>query len=150
MEDGTTYLNEVIVKELGIHSDFIEEEKARQLEEIKRRSALYYASTPRTDVKINLNDKNVVLADDGAATGATLIAASRWIRATYKPSRFMIAIPVAPKDTVNLLKRESIDHIEVITSPSSSNFRSVGQYYQSFQPVSDEQVIQIMRVYKLA
>ena len=149
MEDGTTYLNEVIVKELGIPSDFIEEEKARQLEEIKRRSALYYASTPRTDVKINLNDKNVVLADDGAATGATLIAASRWIRATYKPSRFMIAIPVAPKDTVNLLKRESIDHIEVITSPSSSNFRSVGQYYQSFQPVSEKQVIQIMRVYKL-
>ena len=61
----------------------------------------------------------------------------------------MIAIPVAPKDTVNLLKRESIDHIEVITSPSSSNFRSVGQYYQSFQPVSDEQVIQITRDYKL-
>ena len=47
MEDGTTYLNEVIVKELGIPSDFIEEEKARQLEEIKRRTALYYTSTPR-------------------------------------------------------------------------------------------------------
>jgi predicted phosphoribosyltransferase len=42
---------------------------------------------------------------------------------------------------VNLLKRENIDHLEVITSPPTSNFKSVGQYYQSFEPVTDEQVM---------
>jgi putative phosphoribosyl transferase len=82
-----------------------------------------------------------MLADDGAATRATIIAAARWLRATKSLARFIIAIPVAPKDTVNLLK----DHLEVITSPPTSNFKSVGQYYQSFEPVTDEQVMKIVR-----
>ena len=76
-----------------------------------------------------------------------LSLASRWLRATKSPSRFIISIPVAPKDTLNLLRREAIDHIEVITSPSTSNFKSVGQYYQSFEPVSDEQVLEILNKY---
>jgi putative phosphoribosyl transferase len=50
----------------------------------------------------------------------------------------IIAIPVAPKDTVKLLKEES-DGVEVITTPSS-NFKSVGQFYHDFTPVADEQV----------
>jgi putative phosphoribosyl transferase len=54
----------------------------------------------------------------------------------------IIAIPVAPKETSNLLNNEA-DHVEVITSPS--NFKSVGQYYQSFEPVTDEQVIDVMK-----
>ena len=142
MEDGTTYLNEVITKELGISHEYIEKEKALQLEDIKRRVSLYYGSTISKDYDIN-KDKTVILADDGAATGATVIAATRWIRATKKPAKLIVAIPVAPKDTMDLLRREAVDHIEVITAPSTSNFRSVGQYYQSFEPVSDKEVIQI-------
>ena len=56
----------------------------------------------------------------------------------------IIAIPVAPKETLNLLKNEA-DHVEVITSPSTYNFKSVGQYYQNFEPVTDEQVIDVMK-----
>lgn len=53
---------------------------------------------------------------------------------------------MAPKDTLKLIKKEGeADHIEVITRPSTSNFKSVGQYYQSFEPVSDERLIQIMK-----
>jgi putative phosphoribosyl transferase len=55
----------------------------------------------------------------------------------------IIAIPVAPKDTVNLLKEEA-DGVEVIT-PQSSNFKTVGQFYHDFNPVADEQVTGIMR-----
>lgn len=144
MEDGTTYLNEVITKELGISHEYIEKEKTLQLEDIKRRVSLYYGSTVSEDYDIN-KDKTVILADDGAATGATVIAATRWIRATKKPAKLIVAIPVAPKDTMDLLRREAVDHIEVITAPSTSHFRSVGQYYQSFEPVSDEEVIQIIQ-----
>jgi putative phosphoribosyl transferase len=68
---------------------------------------------------------------------------ARSIRKRYRPKRLIIALPVAPKDTVILLKQEA-DTIEVVTSPSS-NFRSVGQYYQDFNPVADEQVREIMR-----
>ena len=144
MEDGTTYLNEVITKELGIPHEYIEKEKMLQLEDIKRRVSLYYGSTVSEDYDIN-KDKTVILADDGAATGATVIAATRWIRATKKPAKLIVAIPVAPKDTMDLLRREAVDHVEVITAPSTSQFRSVGQYYQSFEPVSDKEVIQIIQ-----
>ena len=152
MEDGnTTYLNDILMKELEISQEYIEKEKAYQIQEIKRRSLLYrrhhddeYIAREEDYNTVN-GKKTVILADDGAATGATIIAAARWIKKQNNKSRshLIIAIPVAPKQTKELLKREA-DHIEVITSPSTSNFKSVGQYYQSFEPVTDEQVIQIM------
>lgn len=120
-------------------------EKSRQLEEIKRRVSLYYGSSKTTRDYSNIMNRNVILADDGIATGATIIAAARWIRATRSPARFMIAIPVAPDNILNLLKREAIDHIEVLETPSVSEFRSVGQYYQNFEPVSDEKVVQVVQ-----
>ena len=68
MEDGTTYLNEVIVKELGVSHEYVEREKTLQLEDIKRRVSLYYGSSASENYDIN-RDKIVILADDGAATG---------------------------------------------------------------------------------
>ena len=146
MEDGTTYLNEEIVKTLDVSKEYIEQEKAKQIQEIKRRTSLYRGSQRNYE----LNDmKNIVLVDDGAATGATIIAAAKWIRRSNNNTlsqKLIIAVPVAPKDTLELLKKEGeADHVEVITSPSTSNFKSVGQYYQSFEAVQDEKVIQIMR-----
>ena len=123
---------------------YIEKEKAYQIQEIKRRSSLYRNSQDRYELRNN--NKYVILADDGAAT---VIAAARWVKkkkttTTNNPKRLIIAIPVAPKETSNLLNNEA-DHVEVITSPSTSNFKSVGQYYQSFEPVTDEQVIDVMK-----
>ncbi len=148
MEDGTTYLNDILVKELEVSKEYIEKEKADQILEIKRRSLLYrrkdYTDYTAREVYNIINGKTVILVDDGAATGATVIAAARWIKKANNPgSRLIIAVPVAPKETLNLLKKEA-DFIEVITSPSTSSFKSVEQYYQSFEPVTDQQVIQIM------
>lgn len=141
MEDGTTYLDEELINDLQIASEYLEKEKSYQIEEIRRRSSLY--RTPTT-TDYNLADKTVILVDDGAATGATIIAAARWIRKTeHAPKRLIIAVPVAPKDTVKLLKHEA-DIVEVVTSPSSI-FHSVGQFYQDFSPVTDQQVMEIMR-----
>jgi putative phosphoribosyl transferase len=151
MEDGTTYLNEEIVRILEVSKEYIEKEKAKQIQEIKRRTSLYRGSQ---SYELS-NMKNIVLVDDGAATGATIIAAARWIRRRrtlqkQKPghhnigNRLIIAIPVAANDTVDLFKKET-DHVEVIITPSTYSFRSVGQYYQSFEQVEDEQVMQIMK-----
>jgi putative phosphoribosyl transferase len=141
-EDGTTYLIEDLIKTLEIPTEYIEQEKAEQIEEIKRRSSLY---RNKSDLDYNIDNKKiVVLVNDGAATGATLIVAARWIRKNYNPKRLIIAVPVATKDTVALL-REEADHVEVITNPSTLSFRSVGQYYRSFEEVTDKQVIEIMK-----
>jgi putative phosphoribosyl transferase len=142
MEDGYVYLNREIVRELSISQDYIEKEKSIQINEIKRRTAIY---RNRTDtIATRIRDKNnIVLVDDGVATGATVIVTARWIK-TINPNCLIIAVPIAPKDSINLLRKEA-NHIEVITSPSSSNFKSVGQYYRDFKPVTDEQVINIMK-----
>lgn len=149
VEDGTTYINEMLVKDLKISTKFIQDEKFRQLEEIKRRTFLYrFENREFTNLDtVNFSNKTIILVDDGAATGATIIVASRWIRVTKNPHRIIVALPIAPKSTINLMKHENIDCIEVITSPKS-NFKSVEQYYKNFNQITDEQVIDILAKYK--
>ena len=146
MEDGTTYLNEEIVRILEVSKEYIEQEKVKQIQEIKRRTLLYRGSQ---SYELS-NMKNIVLVDDGAATGATVIAAARWVRRRSNNNTFnqkmIIAVPVAPKNTLKLLKKEGeADHVEVITAPPTFAFKSVSQYYQSFEDVPDEKVIHIMK-----
>jgi predicted phosphoribosyltransferase len=153
MEDGTIYLDDRLVKDLDISEEYIEKEKNLQLQEIERRKSLYRNTSKQHERELGnkINDKTIViLIDDGAASGATVIAAARSIRknSLNNAKELIIALPVAPKETVGLLRKEAADHVEVVTAPSSF-FNSVGQFYQNFQPVSDEQVIEIMKKWNL-
>jgi len=123
-EDGTTYLNELIINKLEISQDYIENEKSYQLEEIISLTKLFnHGIKTRTknvnDSIIGLKNKTIVAVDDGSATGSTLIAAVRYIRKNMMPKRLIIALPISPKGTIDKLKSEDIDHIEVITSPKT-------------------------------
>src|SRR5215813_9287157 len=137
MEDGTTYLDEELVKMLQITPEYLQKEKAQQICEIRRRKMLYSIHKPIGEHG-HLKDETVILVDDGAATGATLIAAARWLRTKHTPKRLVIALPVAPKNTVNLLEQES-DLVKVVVS-ASFMFRSVEQYYHDFEQVLDDRV----------
>jgi putative phosphoribosyl transferase len=144
MEDGTTYLNESLVKVLDISPEYIKKEKLDQLEEIRRRTQLYSGKKFNWNQN-DLSEKTVILADDGAATGATIIVAARYLKANKNPQKVIIAIPISPKGTISTLKNEGIDQIEVITSPQNRNFVSIEQYYQNFEQLSDKQVIDIIQ-----
>jgi len=61
-----------------------------------------------------------------------------------EPKKLIIAIPVVPRETLELLKKEA-DHVEAVIIPITTNFRSVGQFYEDFSPVSDEDVMKIMK-----
>ena len=100
MEDSTLFLNDELINELEIDKEYIEKEKTRQLGEIKRRKSLYHDSN---EIVYDIKDKIVILVDDGAATGATLISAALWIKKQH-PGRLIIAIPVTSRDTLELLK----------------------------------------------
>lgn len=144
--DGTTYLNDRLVKALEISSDYIAKEKLQQIKEIERRTSLY-CNNKKLEIgfdQIGWHNKIVILADDGSATGATLIAATRCIKSCGDIDRIIIATPVAPKGTVSRLKSEGIDHLEVITSPPNSMFKSVEDYYQDFHQVTDDEVLEIL------
>ena len=135
MADGTTYTNEYLIKALKLSEDYVEGEKARQLSEIRRRTTLY---RKKGDYKIR--DRIVILTDDGIATGATIIAAARWIR-KQNPKYLIIAVPVAPTQTVDMLRQEA-DAVDVILSPDTLN--SVGQFYENFDAVADDEVREIL------
>jgi putative phosphoribosyl transferase len=142
MDDSTTFLNDELIKELEISQEYIEKEKTRQIQEIKRRQSLYHNLKKEYD----LEDKIVILIDDGAATGATLIAAARWIKKNKDKSRkLIIAIPVSSKDIVDELKKECDMVVTGTTARSVSTFKSVGQYYQEFKQIDDEKIIEICK-----
>lgn len=135
MEDGTSYLNDYLIKALKLSQGYLEREKAVQIAEVQRRTSLY-----RGKRDYQLMNRVVILTDDGIATGATVIAAARWIK-KHSPDLLMIAVPIAPPPSVDILRQEA-DAVEVILSPE--NLNSVGQFYENFQTVSDEKVRQIM------
>lgn len=138
MDKDTVYLNEYVVKALRVSEDYIETEKLSQVREIERRALLY---RPKHE-EYNIENKTIILVDDGAATGATLVVSARWIR-KRNPKKIIIAIPVAPNETVELLKNE-VDQVVTILIPPTSNFTSVAQFYDNFEEITDDKVVKIM------
>ena len=146
-DETITCLNEDLIKELRISQEYIENEKIKQIEEIKRRKLLYRNNYNK---EYNIDKKFLIIVDDGAATGATLIAVVRWIkRKKGQPKKLIIAIPVALKDVVETLKKESDMVITGSTASSIATFKSVDLFYQEFKQVDDEKVIEICKRHKL-
>ena len=95
------YTNPLTMRNLKITDQYLNEEKERQLNEIKKRETILGQQIKGEKI----SGKNIILVDDGVATGATLIVASRWIR-KHNPKNLTIATPVCPKYTLKLLKEE--------------------------------------------
>ena len=146
MEDESVYIDFTVVETLSIAPAYIEKEKLHQIQEMKHKSLLYRKSEHLLQFHEKLNDKNriIILVDDGAATGATLISVAKWIknRTEHKYKKLIIALPIAPKHVVELLKKEC-DHLEVVIS--SSAFQTVSHFYRDFEQITDDQVIQILQ-----
>lgn len=136
-EDGTLFLNQGLVREFDIGETYIQQEKARQLAEIKRRAELIRQVRP----KIPLAGRIVIITDDGVATGATTQAALWAVRAEH-PKKLIAAIPVGPEDTIKRLA-EDVDEMLCLRMPPL--FAAVGQFYEQFHPVEDEEVLRILR-----
>jgi predicted phosphoribosyltransferase/dienelactone hydrolase len=140
-QDGSVYLENSLLESMTVSNQYLETEKSEQKKEIDRRMGLY---RPETDKEYNIKGRTVILIDDGAATGATIIAATAWIR-KQNPKRLIIALPVAPSQ-VKMALRQQADDLEVIYAPS--NFASVEQFYQNFDVVSDQEIIKLLEQYR--
>ncbi|MFO7582646.1 phosphoribosyltransferase [Guyparkeria sp.] len=119
------------VERYGISPDYIDSEAERQLENIRKRRQRYRRPPTRAEGRV------AILVDDGIATGATLFAAIRSLRA-QNPSRLVVGVGVAPPDTVERIRRE-VDELVCLEAPAE--FMAVGQFFQDFRQVEDEEVI---------
>jgi len=125
-------INEDVLEALGLSEDDVREQAKREVEEIERRRGLYLGGRERVPVR----GRTVLVVDDGIATGATMRAALRAVR-RREPSHLVLAVPVAPAETVALLRRE-VDEVVCLAMPSP--FGSIGRFYADFRQVGDEEV----------
>ncbi|MEK7590803.1 MAG: phosphoribosyltransferase family protein [Patescibacteria group bacterium] len=122
----------------GIVDDaYINEEKQRQMETMRRRRALYTPIRPPIDP----TDRIVIVVDDGIATGSTMLAALHAIR-QKKPKKLIVAIGVAPQESIQRLEKVA-DEVTCLQTPGW--FMAVGQFFEEFPQVEDEEVVEILR-----
>jgi len=134
--DGAALLNDVLVAKIGIDQDYINQAIAREKAEIGRRLRLYRGDRPLPKIENRL----VILVDDGVATGYTLLMAIKSLQ-KLNPAELVLAVPVGPPETLKTLERE-VDQLVYLQAPDF--FSAVGQFYQNFSQVSDEEVIRIL------
>ena len=134
---GASYLNMDVIASCGIQPDEIERAVERERRELERREQLYHEGRPRP----GLSGKTAILVDDGIATGSTMHAAVRALRSS-KPARIVIAVPVAPRELVEELRRE-VD--EVVCCAMPEVFFAVGAAYEDFAQVGDDEVRAILK-----
>lgn len=134
---GVRVLDPWLIELLGVTEEYLEREIAAEEAETVRRLRVYRGDRPPLD----LAGKTAVVIDDGVATGGTAVAALRWARA-QAAGRVVLAVPVAPPQTMERLRHEA-DEVVALATPEP--FFAVGEWYRRFAQTSDEEVIEALR-----
>ena len=143
MADGSYIINEEIVNRINTSVEHISKQVEIQKKEIERRLIEFRGNK---EYHNKLKDKVIILVDDGIATGATILAAVKWLKQNHYCKRLIVAVPVAPLESSILKKLNQIaDEVIVIFTPD--DFAAVGQFYEHFDQVSDKEVKEIMNKY---
>ena len=133
---GSRVMNEDVVRGLNISEDAISQVEKKERKELQRREQAYRGERPGPV----LANRCVILVDDGLATGATMRAAVKAVRQN-EPANLIIAVPVAPPDTVRMLRRQ-VDEMVCLAEPEQ--FMAIGMWYMDFSQVSDDEVRHIL------
>jgi putative phosphoribosyl transferase len=136
-EDGTAVLDKQLITYLRVSQDYIEEEINRQKQEIRRRLKLYRQDTAYPEVK----GMDVIVVDDGIATGSTMKAALVSLKNRGAAS-VTVAVPVGPPSTIEELEKIA-DQVICLHTPEF--FQAIGQFYSDFSQTEDKEVIELLR-----
>ena len=129
---GVRILNEELIRRLRVSAERVDEVSEREGAELARRERAYRDHRPAVPVE----DRTVILVDDGLATGFSMRAAVQSVR-RLKPARIVVAVPTAPPGTCEEFK-ELADECVCVSTPAG--FEAVGQFYQDFGQTTDEEV----------
>ena len=136
-EDGTAILDNHLIAYLSVSKEYIKEETERQKKEIERRLKLYRHDTSYP----NLKGLDVIVVDDGIATGSTMKAALASVKNRGAVS-VTVAVPVGPPSTIEELN-EIADRVVCLYKPEY--FQAIGEFYSNFSQTEDEEVIKLLR-----
>jgi putative phosphoribosyl transferase len=134
---GIRALNTAVIKQLNIPRSAIEAVAAHEQQELERRERLYRGQK----ASLNIQDRTIILVDDGLATGSTMKAAVAALR-QQNPRKIIVAVPTAPAETCNELQDEAD---EVICAVTPEPFYAVGQWYENFEQTTDAEVTELIR-----
>ena len=136
-EDGTTIIDRKLVDYLGVSESYIKEESERQKEEIERRLKMYRQNHPNP----NLKGQDVILVDDGIATGSTMKAALASVK-NRGAKTVTVAVPVGPPSTIEELEKQA-NRVVCLYTPEY--FAAIGQFYRDFDQTSDGEVTELLK-----
>ena len=129
--------NSILNDAVGVTKGYIDEEINKLRKKLKERHNQYY----KNNVPQNLEDRTVIIVDDGIATGNTILVTVDLVK-MQNPKKIVVAIPVAPPSTVKKLENyPGLDAVICLETPY--NFHAVGQFYEEFYQVSDEEAINL-------
>lgn len=133
---GGVVMNENVLTSLRISDEQVRAVIERETTELNRREQAYRGDRPVADPR----GRTVILVDDGIATGASMLAAVRALRAAH-PAAIVVAVPVGPQSACQLLAQEADD---VVCAMMPTDFEAVGQVFVDFHQVSDDEVRELL------
>jgi predicted phosphoribosyltransferase len=135
--DGDRFLNQDVIRALGVTDEYVRRVTEEQMRDARSREERLRGSVAAVPVE----GRTVILVDDGLATGATMRAAARAVRAR-RPARLVIAVPVGSADTCATIAEEAD---EVVCPSRPEPFLAIGLHYEDFGQVPDAQVVELLR-----
>jgi putative phosphoribosyl transferase len=136
--DGNVEINQQLAEKLNLSSAEVDELVHPALLEIERRLSLYRGQSASPQLK----GRDVILIDDGLATGYTMMAAIRSVR-SQDPRRIIVAVPVSPNSTCEHLQ-PMVDEM-VVLHRAKESFFAVGAYYDNFRDLADEELVRLLK-----
>ena len=136
-QDGSVILDYDLLKKLNLTENKLKPYIDKALTEVRHRLNKYRGDRPLP----GFSNRDVIICDDGIATGYTIKATIKSIKSA-NPKKLVLAVPVAPPDTLRILSKE-VDEIVCPLAPES--FMAVGQFYENFDQVEDEEVTRLLK-----
>jgi len=140
-ESGEGVFNENLIAIFEVTKEYLAKEVHKEKLIAQQRASLYRTSVPLADTR----HKKIILIDDGIATGASVLAAIKTIRARGV-GKLILAVPVASEETLSQLAKE-VDEVVCLTSPLF--FDAIGSFYRHFDPVEDEEIVRLIATQKI-
>jgi predicted phosphoribosyltransferase len=138
--NGGRYLNEMLIEEIGASNDYLQRITAAEMDEAHRRETKFREDRPAPRIE----GRNVIVVDDGLATGATMRAAVRSVRKSA-PTKLIVAVPVGSRAACESLETEAD---EVLCPHKPEGFFGIGQFYENFGPTKDDEVRRILSEFR--